>query len=119
MTQLSDAQTDPIAASLAGIRMRFVADLNGRRKELDRLVEAIDDTPEGRERMRQACRIAHRIVGTAGTLGLPALGEIAAEAEDAMLAATAAEEDEMDLDAVRTSARRLARAMTEVAEADG
>lgn len=67
------------------VRARFISLLDDRLDELEDLREAID-LEEGREKaLEQIQFILHKIGGTAGTLGFAETGQIARDAENAII----------------------------------
>lgn len=68
-----------ITEGLTNIRRRFVEELQPRRDELVLLRDKISDLPLGEENLTSIARIAHKIAGTAPTLGFSKLGISAAE----------------------------------------
>ena len=76
--QLQQAFND----SLSRIRARFVNELQDRVVRLDELKEHLAKIPTDRIALNEVGQIAHKIAGTAATLGFPNLGSLATETED-------------------------------------
>jgi len=67
------------------VRERFISLLDERLDELEILRERIERGQNREEALKQIQFIVHKIGGTAGTLGFPETGELAACAEDAII----------------------------------
>ncbi|SHI34559.1 Hpt domain-containing protein [Wenxinia saemankumensis] len=96
---------------LEPIRQRFLDDLPQRR---DGLLAAIAGQGGEAADLRSAERIAHRISGVAGSLGLAELGRLASDVEVEIAAAIARPEDSAATDAAGTVIGRLAEAIGQV-----
>jgi len=71
-----------MAEGLTRVRYRFIEELEPRRNELVLLRDEITDAPLVAEKVLPIARIAHKIAGTAETLGFAKLGKAAAELDD-------------------------------------
>ena len=71
-----------LSEGLARVRKRFVAELRPRRDTLALLREEGEQTKWAQEQVMSVGRIAHKIAGTAATVGFAKLGAIAAELDD-------------------------------------
>lgn len=71
-----------MAEGLTRVRSRFIEELEPRRNELVLLRDAITDAPLVEEKVASIARIAHKISGTAATLGFANLGSVAAELDE-------------------------------------
>ncbi|MBL4750033.1 MAG: Hpt domain-containing protein [Amylibacter sp.] len=67
------------------VRERFISLLDERLDELEVLREHIDQGKNREEALKKIQFIVHKISGTAGTLGFPETGKLAARAEDAII----------------------------------
>lgn len=112
---MDSATTDPIVRNLAGIRARFVSELPSRRADLEFLTHGLESSADRVDRLERARRIAHRLVGVAGTLGFPKLGRVAERAEDDLATAASLDSDQMVLEAVTHAVEALCDVMTHVA----
>ena len=71
-----------MAEGLARVRCRFIEELEPRRHELVRLRDEITDAPLVEDKVESIARIAHKIAGTAETLGFAKLGKVAADLDE-------------------------------------
>lgn len=71
-----------LSEGLARVRRRFVEELGPRRDRLVMLREEGEQTKWAQEQVTSIGRIAHKIAGTAATVGFEKLGAIAAELDD-------------------------------------
>ena len=88
MAQSGISTTEGFEGHLTLIRRTFVADLAARSDDLAAHMTTAAGPDGAGESLRQAARVAHRLVGVSGTLGFPLLGALARKAED-MLTRTA------------------------------
>lgn len=80
---------------LARVRARFVEELQERFRRVQELRLHLEQHPSSTEPLTGIGQIAHKIAGTAATLGFPELGSISAQVDDAV-AARAGTPDEPD-----------------------
>ena len=73
-----------LSAGLAKVRARFLIELEKRRAVLNYAYGRLDNDAARAEAIEEICSIAHKIAGTAGTLGFGDLGAQAATTEDAI-----------------------------------
>jgi HPt (histidine-containing phosphotransfer) domain-containing protein len=71
-----------MAEGLTRVRYRFIEELEPRRNELVLLRDEITDRPLVEDKVASIARIAHKIAGTAETLGFAKLGNVAAELDE-------------------------------------
>jgi len=71
-----------MAEGLTRVRYRFIEELEPRRNELVLLRDGLTDTPLAEEKVTSIARIAHKVAGTAETLGFANLGKVAAELDE-------------------------------------
>ncbi|GGL70995.1 Hpt domain-containing protein [Wenxinia marina] len=114
MSSNATTAIDTLSDSLSSIRVRFMSDLELREQELRSLAtgEICDVARE--DRHHQARRIAHRLAGVSGTLGFPALGNLAADVDDAIGRALAVPGDAGRTAAADGAVARLAEAIGSV-----
>ena len=70
-----------MSAGLSRVRVRFLEMLSGRLQRLDELHAAIRAGENLMASLTEAGEIAHKLAGTAGTLGFKSLGDIAIEVD--------------------------------------
>lgn len=79
-----DATADQgLSQGLARVRARFLGELEGRAARVYALRAALDAPATADEALVEIGRIAHKIAGTAATLGFPDLGTAAAAIDEA------------------------------------
>lgn len=71
-----------MAQGLAKVRYRFIEELEPRRNALVLLRDEITDRPLAEDKVASIARIAHKVAGTAETLGFAQLGKVAAELDE-------------------------------------
>lgn len=76
---------NPLQDQLKVVRERFITLLEERRNELEVLRDQIDQQDNNVEALQQTQFIAHKIAGTAGTLGFPIFGQLAAKTENTII----------------------------------
>ena len=81
---MTASSSNPVSARLAAIRYTFLSELPERRDALKEILDGLDGSADRKESLTRAYRIAHRLAGVSGTLGLPALGRLAIEAQEAL-----------------------------------
>lgn len=74
-----------VSSGLARVRARFVDELQGRRARIGMLRADLDHAAQPMGALTGIRQIAHKIAGTAATLGFPDLGALAAEIDDTVL----------------------------------
>lgn len=74
--------TPSLTSGLAKIRIRFLDELKPRLEELTILRAQAEHADSAETSMTQIGFIAHKLAGTAATLGFPDLGQAAAELDD-------------------------------------
>lgn len=81
-----DPQAAAFEAAMRQFRADFLASLPGRLEDARLRLQACLAQPQDDAGLRELHLVVHKLVGAAGTFGLPALGAAAAAAEDALLA---------------------------------
>jgi len=82
---MTQSAHDVLQSKLDAIRAKFLVLLDDRLDELECLRRLIDQEEQSQNALRQTQSIAHKIYGSAGTLGFTDLGESAAETEEAII----------------------------------
>lgn len=82
---MTQSTHDVLQCKLDTIRAKFIALLDDRLDELECLREHIDQEEQSQNALRQTQSIAHKIYGSAGTLGFTDLGQSAAETEEVII----------------------------------
>lgn len=70
---------------LRAVRIRFIEVLDERRSELEYLRFQLDQPEERDNTLKETQFIAHKIAGTASTLGYPELGQQAMDTENTII----------------------------------
>lgn len=86
-----------IASALDKVRARFINELPRYSHELTMLRTQVEHGVLLREASTEICLIAHRMAGTAATLGFPEIGSAAARLEEAVSRRSHAETGPADL----------------------
>jgi HPt (histidine-containing phosphotransfer) domain-containing protein len=82
---MTQAAANPIHEQLKVVRDRFLVLLAERHSKLQSLRKQLDEDDNNQDVLKQVQFIVHKIAGTAGTLGFPTLGELAANTETKIL----------------------------------
>jgi len=89
-----------LSEGLARVRKRFIEELGPRRDSLALLRDEGEKTKWAQEHVTSIGRIAHKIAGTAATVGFAKLGTLAAELDD-LTARDITESDTLSIEIVR------------------
>ncbi|MEH6359728.1 MAG: Hpt domain-containing protein [Amylibacter sp.] len=82
---MTQATQDILQGQLETIRAKFIALLDDRLDELEYLRELIEQDGQRQKALQQTQFIAHKIYGSAGTLGLTEIGQLAAKTEETII----------------------------------
>jgi len=82
---MTQANQDILQGQLDTIRVKFIALLDDRLDELEYLRELIDRDEQRQKALQQTQFIAHKIYGSAGTLGMTEIGQLAAKTEETII----------------------------------
>lgn len=75
---------DGISSGLSRIRARFIAGMHEQSTRLETLKLRLHDAPDDDDALREVGQIAHKIAGTAATLGFQDLGALASQIDDSI-----------------------------------
>ncbi len=82
---MNQAAGDLLQDRLRAVRIRFIEILDERRSDLEHLRAQIELQADSTNALRETQFIAHKISGTASTLGFPEFGQLASNTEETII----------------------------------